>query len=348
MYTNPAEIIGWTGLDQHDTGLLNQPGLPSFMELVHSAIAGQLDLSFTGLVNVFLTITFQELLVSGYLMRQLLVIAILGALMSVLTEAFTHKGANETGFYVTYIMAAALAISSFYVAVDVLTSLVARVDLIMTASIPMIMGLMTMGGNFLGAAGFQPLLFSALHIMSWFVGSVFVPLVLASAGLDIASRLSGEGAKLDMLADITAKVASWTLKGIVAVFIFLLTIQRVTAPILTNVALQTSRNVVGAVPVVGDAFTAAMDTVINFSGAARSGVLVALVLVLCGALIAPLIKIIVLAGIYRLVAAFLQPVADKRLVGMMECVGKHLGLMFQAAGLVGVMCIYTVILLLSF
>ena len=121
-----------------------------------------------------------------------------------------------------------------------------------------------------------------------------------------------------------------------------------TAPILCNVALQTSRNMVGAVPVVGAAFTAAMDTVINFSQAARSGVLVALVLVLCAALVTPLIKILTLSAIYRVVAAFLQPVADKRLVSMMDCVGKHLVLMFSAAGLVGVMCIYTVVILLSF
>ena len=344
----PGEVLGIVQLERYEIGILNRPGLPSFMELVQDAISGQLDLSFMGIMNIFLRIVFEELIVNGYLIRQLLIIAILGALMSVLTEAFTHKGASETGFYVTYIMAALLAISSFYLSVEILTGLTEMVEAIMTASVPMMIGLMTMGGNFIGAAGFHPLLFFALHFISWFISVVFIPLVLAAAGLDIASRLSSEGAKLDMLAEITRKVAGWTLKGIVAVFVFLITLQRVTAPILSNVALQTSRNVIGAVPVVGDAFSAAMDTVINFSQAARSGVLVALVLVLCAALVAPLIKILVLAAIYRVVAAFLQPIADKRLVKMMESVGKHLVLMFSAAGLIGVMCIYTVIILLSF
>jgi len=343
-----VEVLGIAQLERYDIGILNRPGMPGFAELVQNAIAGQLDLSFTGLINIFLQIVFAELLVNGYLIRQLLVIAILGALMSVLTDAFTHKGASEAGFYVTFLMAVLLAISSFHLSVEILTGLVGLVDTIMTAAIPMMIGLMTMGGNFVGAASFHPLLFFALQFIAWFISGVFIPLVLASAGIDIASKLSSDGAKLDMLAEITRKIAGWTLKGIVAVFVFLITLQRVTAPILSNVAIQTSRNVIGAVPVVGDAFSAAVDTVVHFSQAARSGVLVALVLVICAALVAPLIKILVLAAIYRIVAAFLQPIADKRLVSMMDIVGKHMMLMFSAAGLIGVMCIYTVIILLSF
>jgi stage III sporulation protein AE len=77
-------------------------------------------------------------------------------------------------------------------------------------------------------------------------------------------------------------------------------------------------------------------------------VLVALVLVLCFVLAAPLLKMFALSFIYRLTAAFLQPIADPRLVKLMDGIGKHMAMLFNAAALVGVMCIYTVIILLSF
>jgi stage III sporulation protein AE len=127
-----------------------------------------------------------------------------------------------------------------------------------------------------------------------------------------------------------------------------LTLQRISAPIISNAAIRTSRSVAGAVPVVGNAFTAAVDTVVNFSQAARSGVLVALVIVLCIVLTAPLMKMLVMSLIYRVTAAFLQPIADKRLVTLMDGVGKHMAMLFNAAALIGVMCIYTVVILLSF
>ena len=348
MTDGAGDILNAIGLDRYDTGLLDIPNMPRFVDLVRDALSGRLDFSPTGLLNAFANIVFAEFIANGQLIRQLLVVAILGALMSVLTEAFTHKSAGETGFYVTFLMTAALAVSSFYIAVDTLGRLTNTVSGIMQTALPVMVGLMSMGGNFVGAAGAHTLLFFALQFLGRFMTAIFVPLALAAAALDIASKLSADGAKLDMLAALTYKIADWSLKGVLALFAFLITLQRMTAPIVSNMALRASRNMIGAVPVVGSAFTAALDTVVGFSQAARSGVLVALVLVLCGAVAGPLIKIAALSFIYRMVGAFLQPVADQRLVAFIDGIGKHLGLLFYAAALIGVLCVYTVVILLSF
>jgi len=342
------DVIEMIGLDRYDIGILDIPGRPRFTDLVRRALTGQLDLSLNGLISGFGEIVFAEFFANGQLIRQLIIIAILGALMSCLTEAFKHKSAGETGFYVTYLMAVLLAISSFYISVEILNKLVGFVSSIMQASIPLMVGLMAMGGNFVGAAGFHPLLFFALQLVAWFISGVFVPMVLASAALDISGQLSPDGHKLEKMAELLRKIASWSLKGILATFAFLLTLQRFSAPIISNAAIRTSRSIAGAVPVVGNAFTAAVDTVVNFSQAARSGVLVALILVLCFVLVAPLLKMLVMSFIYRATAAILQPIADKRLVTLMDGIGKHMAMLFNAAALIGVMCIYTVVILLSF
>lgn len=342
------EIIDAIGLDRYELGILDMPGMPTFGDLVRDAVSGRLDFSLGGIFSAFGEVIFAEFLANGGLIRQLILIALLGALMSVLTEAFRHKSAGETGFYVTYLMAVLPAIASFYIAVEILTGLVSLTGEIMQAAIPLMFGLMAMGGNFTGAASLNPVLFMGLQAVNWFVSHVFVPLVLGCAALDIIGQLSQDGHKLEKLAEFLRKIAGWSLKGILASFAFLLTLQRISAPIISNAAIRTSRSVAGAVPVVGDAFTAAVDSVVIFSQAARSGVLVALVIVLCLAIAAPLIKIFVMSLIYRGVAAFLQPVADKRLIALMDNVGKHMGMIFNAAALVGVVCIYAVVLLLSF
>ncbi|MCL1877281.1 MAG: stage III sporulation protein AE [Defluviitaleaceae bacterium] len=342
------EILGAIGLDRYEIGILDRPGMPTFADLVSDAISGQLDLSLGGIFSAVTEIIFAEFLAHGGLIRQLIIIAILGALMSVLTETFRSKSSGETGFYVTYLMAVLPAIASFYIAVEILTGLVSLTDSIMQAAIPLMFGLMAMGGNFTGAASLNPLLFMGLQAISWFISHIFVPLVLICAALDIIGQLSPDGNKLEKPAEFLRKIASWSLKGILATFAFSLTLQRISAPILSNAAIRTSRSVAGAVPVVGDAFTAAVDTVVHFSQAARSGVLVALVLILCLAVASPLIKIFTMSLVYRGVAAFLAPIADKRLITLLDSIGKHMGMLFNAAALVGVVCIYAVVVLLSF
>ncbi|MCL2199001.1 MAG: stage III sporulation protein AE [Defluviitaleaceae bacterium] len=335
-------------VNSYDIGILDRPGIPRFTDLVRDALTGNINLTLNGLITAFGEVIFAEFLANGQLIRQLVVIAILGALMSCLTEAFKHKSASETGFYVTYLMSVLLVVSSLYIVVGMLNSLVNLVTLIMTAAIPLMIGLMAMGGNFVGAAAFQPMMFFALQLVTWFISGIFIPLIFSSAALDIAGQIAPDGHRLEKMAQLLRKIASWSLKGILVAFAFLLTLQRVSAPIISNVAIRTSRNVVGAVPVVGGAFSAAVDTVVNFSQAARSGVLVALVLVLCFALATPLIKMLAMSFIYRVVAAFLQPIADKRLVSLMDGVGKHMAMLFNAAALIGVMCVYAVVILLSF
>jgi stage III sporulation protein AE len=333
-------------VNRYDVGILDRQGT-RFSDLVRSALTGQLDLSLNGLFSAFGEVIFSEFSANGQLLRQLIIIAILGALMSCLTEAFKNKSAGETGFYVIYLMAVLLAVSSFYIVVEILNGLIVLISGIMLAAIPLMIGLMSMSGNF-AAAGFNPMLFFALQAVSWFISGVFIPMVLASAGLDIAGQLSPDGHKLKKLSELLSKIANWSLKGGMAAFAFILTLQKFSAPIINNAAVRTSRSIVGAVPVVGSAFSAAVDTVVNFSHAARSGVMVALVIVLCFALAAPLVKMLVFSFIYRVTAAFLQPVADGRLVALMDGMGKYMAMLFNAAALVGVVCIYTVVVLLSF
>jgi stage III sporulation protein AE len=287
-----------------------------------------------------------EFLQNTQLIRQLLIVAILGALMRCLTENFSNKSA-DLGFYVTYLIAALLAVSSFQISVGILTSLVNTINAMMLASVPIMVGVMATSGNFAGAAAFHPLMFVALQVIVWFISNIFIPLVLAAAALDIVNQLA-DGNRLDKLAILLNKVAGYALKIILAAFAFLLTLQRFSAPIVNNLALRTTRSAVGTIPVVGNALNAAVDTVVHFGQAARSGLLVALVVVICAALAAPLVKMAVIAWVYRLTAGFIQPVADPRLVNCMDSIGRHMGSLFTAAALVGVMCVYTVIILLSF
>jgi len=350
MMGAPGPVLDITEIipfDNFDLGVLDRPGLPRFRDLVQQAVRGELDLSLNGIINSGIQIVFGEFMASTGLLRQLLVIAVLSALLSCLTEAFSHKSAGELGFYVTFLMTVLLAISSFYLSVEILNGVVGLVSGIMLAAIPLMASIMIMSGNVVGAASFNPLLFFALQLTTWFVSIVYVPLVLASAGLDLVNHIS-ETVKLDKLAELLRKIADWALKGIVAIFALLLTLQRFSAPIASNVAIRTTHTAIGAIPVVGSALNAAVDTVIHFGQAARSGVLVALVLVLCIAMATPLLKLVVLAGMYKITAGLIQPVADQRLVRCMDIAAKHMGQLFRAGAIVGVMCVYAVVILLSF
>jgi stage III sporulation protein AE len=324
---------------------LNAPGAPSFAELVRSAVAGELNLTPQGVAESAARLFLNELWVNNRLIRQLLVVAVLSAVLRVLSDSFRHKSAGELGFYVSYIMMVLLAISSFRVVAGILFSAVTNLSGMMEAGTPVLIGLLAVSGKFAGSAALHPAMYFAIHFMSRFISVFFIPLVSAAAALTVVNHLT-ENAPLEKMTELLRTGAEWTLKGLAGLFILLLTLQRISVPIVNNFAMDTARAAAGAVPVVGGALNSALDTVLIVGTAARSGVLVAMVVALGAAAAVPVLKMLAIMLIYKLAAAVTQPICDKRFTACVDEIGSFMGLLAGAAALVAVMFIGAVAVVL--
>ena len=319
----------------------------SFTDWVWQAVNGELDLSLSGIVEIIIRIFFNELWLNGALIRQLLMITILSALIRCLSDSFKTKSIGELAFYVSYVLVIATAITSFRLSTAILTDLVMQTTGMMEAAVPVMISLTAMSGNISSAALLHPVLFMGLTLMARFISYIFIPLITGAAILHVISHLT-EGSKFSKATVLIKNIAKLTLKFMVFLFLSLLALQRISAPIVDNLVMRTARAAAGAVPVVGGALNSAMDTVVNLSAAARGGVLVALVIVICVAVTVPLLKLLVFMFIYKLTAALVQPICDERIVKCLDGLGDYTGILLGAGLLVSVMFIFTCVIMLTF
>ena len=319
----------------------------SFTDWVWKAVNGELDLSFIGIAEIVIRIFFDELWQNGALIRQLLVIAMLSALIRCLSDSFKTKSIGELAFYVSYVLVIATAITSFRLSAAILTDLVMQTTGMMEAAVPVMISLTALSGNISSAAILHPMLFMGLTLMARFIAYVFIPLITGAAVLHVVSHLT-EGSKFSKAIGLMKNIAKLTLKFMVFLFLSLLALQRISTPIADNLVMRTARAAAGAVPVVGGALNSAMDTVVNLSAAARGGVLVALVIVICAAVTVPLLKLLVFMFIYKLTAALVQPICDERIVKCLDGLGDYTGMLLGAGLLVSVMFIFTCVIMLTF
>ncbi|MCL2399239.1 MAG: stage III sporulation protein AE [Defluviitaleaceae bacterium] len=318
----------------------------SFTDWVWRAIEGDLDITFAGISEGILRIFFDELWVNGALIRQLLLIAVLSALIRCLSDSFKNKSVSELSFYVSYILIIATVFASFRMSTGILMDMVRQATGMMEASVPLMISLMAMSGNVTGATVLHPMLFLGLTLMTRFIAYVYIPLVTGAAALHIVNLLA-EGDVLGKYVSLAKEGADILLKFLVFLFLSLLALQKVSAPIIDNLVLRTAKSVAGAVPVVGGALNSAMNTVIYLSSAARSGVLVALVIVICIAVAVPLLKLLVFMFVYKITSAVVQPIADDRIVKCLDGLGDFTGMLLGAGVLVAVMFIFTCVLMLT-
>ena len=319
----------------------------SFTDWVWRAINGQLDLTVGGIAEGVARSFFNELWLNGTLIRSLLLIAVLSALIRCLSDSFKTKSVGELGFYVSYIMIIATIFASFRMSIGILTELVFQATSMMEASVPLMLSLAAMSGNVTSAAVLNPILFMSLTLMARFIAYVFIPLVTGAAVLHIVNLLV-EGNIFSNLISLLNKIADTSLKFMVFLFLSLLALQKISAPIANNLALRTARAAAGAVPVVGGALNSAMDTIIHVSSAARSGVLVAMVIVIAMAAAVPIFKLLSFMFIYKFTAAVIEPISDGRIVKCLDGLGDYIGMLLGAGVLVALMFIFTCVILLSF
>lgn len=123
---------------------------------------------------------------------------------------------------------------------------------------------------------------------------------------------------LSRFTELIETVVSWTLKTMLACVIGLNTIQGLIMPAVDSVKRSAVARGVEAIPGIGDAVSGTAEVILGTAVVVKNGVGAAGAVICFALCLAPLIQIGVMVLFYKLAAALVQPVADKRLTG---CIG---------------------------
>lgn len=108
-------------------------------------------------------------------------------------------------------------------------------------------------------------------------------------------------------------MAEWTLGFGFTVFIGVMTVQGVSAAAVDGVSIRTAKYAMdNFIPIVGGMFADTVDTLVGCSLIVQNAVGVLGLILLLGALAAPLLRTVATMFLYRAASALLQPIGDSR------------------------------------
>ena len=183
---------------------------------------------------------------------------------------------------------------------------------------PLLLTLMAAVGGSAGATLMQPAVVAAAGSMTGLIRHVTLPLATVAGVLTMLCHL-GDGLRLDRLAALAHRAATWTLGLCFTVFIAVLMTRGVTAAAVDGVTLRTAKYALdNLIPVVGGLFADTVDTLVGSSMLVQGALgVTGLMLVLSWAM-SPLCQTLCAALAYQLASALMQPVADGELA---RCIG---------------------------
>lgn len=284
-----------------------------FTDLMQSLMSGD----FSGLVQQVGELLRQGavsgLNSNGKALRQVILTALFGALLSRFSEAFSKNGIGETGFYVTYLLLTSLLLGAFLSTKELGEELIRHMLQFMQVLIPVFFVAVAYAGGSVTALAFYQMVLLVIAAVQWLFLVILLPLIQVYVCLQLVNSLSREDF-LSKAAELLETILEWSMRTLLGVVIGIHMIQGLVLPMVDSVKSAALRRAVSAIPWVGKGGEAVAQVLLGSGALIKNAIGMAALVVLVMICIIPVVKLGLIALLYQAAAAMLQPAADARLV----------------------------------
>lgn len=271
----------------------------------------------------------------------LLILSVIGAVFLNFSQVFKNQQIGEMGFYILYMLLIALCLNAFQVSVDWVEEGVDHLLTFMKALCPIYFMAVTFARGSVTSAAFYSLALLLITVTEMVILKFLLPLVHIYIVVRFLNCLSKED-YLSKMAELLEMAASWTMKTLLACVVGLNIVQGLIAPAIDAVKRSAVTRGAEAIPGVGDAIGGTAEVVLGTAVLIKNGIGMAgavICLIIC---LVPLVQVAVMTLLYKLAAAFVQPVSDKRMVEGIAGIGDGCQLLMRLIFTVCVLFLLTI------
>ena len=307
--------------------------------LFSSAITGNVDNEM--LLKAFSKIIGKEVVSCINVLGSIIIIIVIHSILKSISEGLENKSISQITYYVQYILIVTLIMKNF---ADILTMVRTSIDSLvgfMNSLVPLLVTLMLTTGNIASAGITEPIILFIITFIGNFITTVLIPFILIANVLGIVSKVSPR-VQVDKLSKFFNSSVVWILGIVLTIFVGVLSVEGSLSSTVDGITAKTAKAAVtNFIPVVGKILGDAVDTVIGCSNVLKNAVGIVGVIVIVCICIGPIIKLAVLMALYYLAGAICQPIADEKIVKLLDQMGDTFKM------LLAIMCSVSVMLIVG-
>lgn len=316
----------------------------SVREALERILAGEEVFSIDFLLETGKNFIYDHLLADRAVLFQVVLLVLLAALFANFTNVFSGSQAGEASFYLVYMLLLALLIHSFGSLSAGLSGSLEDLTAFMQALMPSYFLAVTAASGAATAMVFYEMVLGVIFLIQTLLLKAVIPGIQAYVVIQLINYLHKEDF-LSKLAELLKTVLEWSLKTITAVVIGMELIQNMISPALDSLKRDALGKTAAAIPGIGNVIDGATEVALGTAVLIRNclGATGILVLVILG--LPPVIKLAGTVLAYKLLAALLQPVSDKRMTGCLWAMGEGCRLLLKVLLTVELLFLITIAVL---
>ena len=275
---------------------------------------------------------------------RILLLVLAAAVFSNFAEVFENSQIGEVSFYMVYLFLLTILMKSFGQMSRIISSGLEDFVFFMKALMPSYFLAVTAAGGVASAMIFYNMVLAVIYVIQVILLKLVVPGIHLFVLFQLVNYLHKEDI-LSKMAEFFKTILEWTLHTCVAVLVGMQVIQNMISPAVDSLKRDVIGKTATAIPAVGNAIDGVTEVALGTAVLIRNciGVVGILVLLLLG--LPPIIRLGVTTLIYKLLAAVVQPVADKRMTGCLSTMGEGCRLLLRVLLTVELLLLITIAIL---
>lgn len=313
----------------------------SFEEVLSELITG----NWSGLGKTFLGYLsdriFYEFRYNRENLVYMLMVALTAAVFTNFSSAFQNRQVSEISFYVLYMLLITLCLTAFRVAAQGLEeNLDALVDF-MRVLCPSYFLAVAFASGSVTSLFFYNVILVLIYVVELVLVRFLLPVINVYIMIQVLGNLTGEDF-LSEFAQLLQKLVSWILKSLLAGVVGINVVQGLLAPVIDSLRKSALTRTAEELPWIGNAVGGAAEIVLGTAVLIKNGIGMAGAVIAVLICAVPVIQMLILAFLYKLAAALVQPVSDKRITGCISSVSEGYELLLKVVFTAGVLFLLTI------
>lgn len=313
----------------------------TFQDLIQSLLSGDTEEAFQTAGRMIRDQVFYELSVNRKNIVQIIAIALLAAVITNFSGIVKNRQISEIGFYMLYLLLITVCLNSFRVTMDGVSETIGSLTGFVQVLGPVYFLAVAFSTGASTSMVFYNLILVLIYVIELLVLKFLIPLVHVYIMMKVLDNLSPE-AYLTRFSELLELVIQWTLKVLLSGVIGINLIQGLLTPVLDSLKRGVVTKGVGMIPGIGDAVSGAGEIVMATAVLIKNGIGVGGAVICIMICITPVVQTGILVLMYKLTAALLQPVSDKRIVTMLSGIGDGMQMLMKMVFTVGMLFLITI------
>lgn len=288
-------------------------------KILNDAIKGEVDNST--LLKKILNILGKEVTTNIKSLVSILAIILIHSILKSISESLENNNISKLIYYVQYILIVTVIMSNFTDIIKLVQDTTGNLIGFMNALVPLLITLMMYTGSITTSSVVEPIILFMINFIGNIIQNLIIPFVLVLTSLVIISKISDK-VHIDKLSKFFKSGIVWFLGIVLTVFVGVVSLEGTLSSSVDGITAKTTKAVVSsAIPVVGKILGDAVDTVLGCGIVLKNAVGLVGVVIVIGICIMPILKLFVLSVSYKLLSTVVQPIADEKIIDLLEQIG---------------------------